>query len=74
MFFAARMHSFKRDYSLLVLLITVVLLVLILLLVSRSHASTILVSMKSIEIPLVSERGKLYRLYEMIPGLLSWSV
>lgn len=30
--------------------------------------------MKSIEIPLVSERGKLYRLYEMIPGLLSWSV
>ncbi len=27
MFFAARMHSFKRDYSLLVLLITVVLLV-----------------------------------------------
>lgn len=30
--------------------------------------------MRSIEIPLVSERGKLYRFFEMIPGILSWLV
>ncbi len=30
--------------------------------------------MKDIEIPLVSERGKRYRFFEMLPGLLSWSI
>jgi hypothetical protein len=30
--------------------------------------------MKSIEIPLVSERGKLYRFFETVPGILSWTV
>ena len=30
--------------------------------------------MRSFEIPLVSERGKLYRFFEAVPGLLSWSV
>ena len=28
--------------------------------------------MKNIEIPLVSERGKIYRLFEMVPGVLTW--
>lgn len=30
--------------------------------------------MKSFEIPLVSERGKLYRLFEALPAILSWAV
>ncbi len=30
--------------------------------------------MKNIEIPLKSERGKRYRFFEMLPGLLSWTM
>ncbi len=30
--------------------------------------------MRNIEIPLVEERGKRYRFFEMLPGLLSWSL
>lgn len=30
--------------------------------------------MRSIEIPYVKERGKRYRFFEMLPGLLSWSI
>ncbi len=30
--------------------------------------------MKNIEIPYVSERGKRYRFFEMLPGILSWSL
>ncbi len=30
--------------------------------------------MKSIEIPYVEERGRRYRFFEMLPGLISWSV
>ncbi len=30
--------------------------------------------MRSIEIPFVEQRGKRYRFFEMLPGLLSWSI
>ena len=30
--------------------------------------------MKSIEIPYIENRGKRYRLFEMLPGLLTWSI
>ncbi len=30
--------------------------------------------MKNIEIPFVGQRGKRYRFFEMLPGLLSWSI
>ena len=30
--------------------------------------------MKSIEIPLVSERSRRYRFFEMLPGILTWSI
>lgn len=30
--------------------------------------------MKNIEIPLVTERGRRYRFFEMLPGLISWSI
>ena len=30
--------------------------------------------MKSIEIPLVGQRDRVYRIFEMVPGVLSWSV
>ena len=30
--------------------------------------------MKSIEIPLVKDRTKLYRRFEMLPGIMSWTL